>query len=203
MVRLRSKPCRGEDPTGPVPRWEDSHGVAERQPRAGRPAAGECGVKDQVSRTQPTTHGTRRIDRGSVLRPAPAGSVHPLVVVRSRRAWRLHFSEQYLTSSKTFFHLALHSNGRPQTSQILGGIPFFVLAMRGVFGTPSILAAFTAGRDDREEEPRSHGGSHRTEIPFAAAFMAAPSPLSTLGASWGGRAATAALRCRISAGRLE
>jgi hypothetical protein len=53
MVRLRSKPCRGEDPTGPVSRWEDSFEVAKRRAHAGRPAAGECGVKDQVSRTQP------------------------------------------------------------------------------------------------------------------------------------------------------
>jgi len=59
MVRLRSKPCRGEDPTGPVPRWEDSHGAAygnsvrEDLQQASVGSKTRSAARSQLTRLQP------------------------------------------------------------------------------------------------------------------------------------------------------
>ena len=72
MVRLRSKPCpaRVPDPRdaggdGGTRARMGADGPTGRRRRAASPAAGECGVKDQVSRTQPDTRTGRRGPRAS------------------------------------------------------------------------------------------------------------------------------------------
>jgi hypothetical protein len=43
---------------------------------------------------------------------------------------RLHFCEQYLTWSQSRAHFLRHSKGKPHVTQIFGGNPFFVRAVR-------------------------------------------------------------------------
>ena len=50
--------------------------------------------------------------------------------------------------AKLLRHLLRHSNGKWHCSQILGAKPFFVLATRGAFGTPSVFRCSGLGQSE-------------------------------------------------------